>query len=88
MDKSTGLVIKFRVQISQRSVVVLGKAFNLKMPLCYVRKPGSVASIVRLQSPRKRKNRYRLLAREVNGSKDGEFKMQEKQFKVDMLKIK
>ena len=46
MDKDAGLVIKVRVSIPQRSVVVLGRASNLKMLLCYDRKPYSVASIV------------------------------------------
>ena len=55
------------------------RVFNHKMLLYYVRKPCNVDRIVRVQSPRKRKNRYR---------KDGEFIMQEKQFKVDMLKTK
>ena len=42
MDKGAGLVIKFRVRILQMSMVVLGRAANLKTILCYVRKPCSV----------------------------------------------
>ena len=71
MDKGAGLVMKFRVQISKRSVVVLGKASNLKMLLCYVRKLCSVASIVGYPSvtPNKEKM-YRLLSWEKRGSKN------------------
>ena len=45
-DKGAGVVIKFRVRIPQNSLVVLGSVSNLKMLLCYIRKPCSVASIV------------------------------------------
>ena len=44
--KGVGVVIKFRVRIPKRSLVVLERAYNLKMLLCYLRKPCSVASIV------------------------------------------
>ena len=46
MDKSDELVMRFRVQIMQRPMAVLGRASNFKMLLCYARKPCSVASIV------------------------------------------
>ena len=46
VDKGAGLVMKFRVRIPKRLVVVLVWAYNLKMLLCYIRKPCSVASIV------------------------------------------
>ena len=42
VDKGAGHVMKFSVRIQQRSLVVLGRAFNLKM----LRKTCSVASIV------------------------------------------
>ena len=46
VDKGAGLVMKFRVRIPKKSVVVLGRASNHKILLCYIRKPCSVASIV------------------------------------------
>ena len=36
VDKGAGLVIKFRALIPQRSFVVLVRAYNLKILLCYV----------------------------------------------------
>ena len=39
VDKDAGLVIKFRVRIPKKSLVVLGRAFNLKMILCYIGNP-------------------------------------------------
>ena len=36
VDKGTGLVMKFRVRIPKRSVVVLRRASNLKILLCYM----------------------------------------------------
>ena len=58
MDKGVGLVMKFRVRIPKRSVVVLEKAFNHKMLLCYIRKPCSDARIVGYPSVTpKRENR-------------------------------
>ena len=56
MDKGVGLVMKFRVRIPQKSVVVLGRVTNLKMLMCYIRKPCSVASIA--LSHRNRKKRF------------------------------
>ena len=47
LDKGAGLVIKFWVRIPQRLLVVLGRASNLKMLLCYVRTPCCVASVAR-----------------------------------------
>ena len=50
MDKGVGLVMKFRVRIPKRSMVVLGRASNLKMLLCYIGNPAVfVASIVGYQ---------------------------------------
>ena len=54
-----GLVIELRIQIVQKSLVVLRKVFNLKMLLRYVRKkPYSVASILGDPSdtPKEKKN--------------------------------
>ena len=36
----------FRGRVLQRSVVVLGRALNMKNVLCCIKKPSSVASIV------------------------------------------
>ena len=47
VDNGAGLVIKFKGQIPQRSLVVLGGASNVKILLCYVKKLCSVASTVR-----------------------------------------
>ena len=46
VDNGAELVIKFRVQIPQRSVLVLEREFNFKTFLCYARRLCSVASIV------------------------------------------
>ena len=67
--KGVGLVMKYKVRIPKKSLVVLGSASNLKMLLCYVRKPYSVASIVGYPSvtPNEKKP-YRLLTWEKRGS--------------------
>ena len=46
VDKGAGLVLQFRVRISQKSLVMLGRASNFKMLLHYIRKPCCVGSIV------------------------------------------
>ena len=45
VDKSVGLVTKFRVRISKRSVVVLGRASNLKMLLCCIGNPAVLTAL-------------------------------------------
>ena len=56
-DKGVGLVMKFWVRIPKRSVLVLGRASNLKLLLCCITKPCSVAGILGNSSvTQKRKN--------------------------------
>ena len=45
-DKGVGLVKKFKIQISQRALVMLEGASDPKMLLCCIKKPSSVASTV------------------------------------------
>ena len=62
VDKGAGFFIKLRVLIPKKSVLVLGRASNLKMFLCYIRKPCSVASIVGYSSvTSKEKKMFRFL---------------------------
>ena len=71
VDKGAGLVMKFRVRIPKRSLVVLGRASNLKLLLHYVRKPCSAASIVGYPSVTpKEKKPYRFLTWEKRESKN------------------
>ena len=75
VGKDSGFVIKFRVRIQQRFLVVLEKASNLKVLLCYVGNSCSVASIVGDSSvtPKKKKKQYKLLTWEWNGSNVSEY---------------
>ena len=62
VDHFTGLVINFRVRIPQKSVVMLGRASNLKILLGYAKIPCSAISIVEDPSvTQKRKSSFRSL---------------------------
>ena len=60
--RTLGLLLKFSIRIPQKSLLVLEEVSSLKMLLCYVRKPCSIASIVGDPSDTPmRKIRYRFL---------------------------
>ena len=57
VDKGAELVIKFRVQISQKSLAALKRAYNFKMLLCYIRKPCSIVGNPS-ETPKKTKKQH------------------------------
>ena len=81
VDKGVGLVMKFRVQIPKKLVVVLGRASNLKLLLCYIRKFCSVACIIEYPSDTpNEKKLYRFLS---SAGKNGEVKIIGRFFMLD-----
>ena len=64
---------------------MLGGAPNLKMMLCYVRKPCRVVSIVADFSNIPKKTQYRFFTWEYNESKIGEFFLYRKKIVVEKV---